>query len=205
MKHWIILLLLFLLAGLLAACGGDDTQSDAPRTGEESSEQQANKEETDQSGGTANMVNVTLMNGDEDEVGTAELIDQEDGVLFNVEASDLPEGEHGFHVHEAALCKAPEFKSAGDHFNPTDASHGTESEDGPHAGDLPNLEVGEDGTVQKEFTAENVTLEKEADNSLLAEDGTALVIHAKADDHASQPSGDAGARIACGEITEQED
>ncbi|WP_082235228.1 superoxide dismutase family protein [Halobacillus massiliensis] len=205
MKKWFVLSLLFLLSGILAACGGDDTQSDTPRTGEDTAEQQANQENTEQNNeGTTNMVNVTMMNGDEDEVGTAELIDQDDGVLINLEASDLPEGEHGFHIHESGLCEAPEFKSAGDHFNPTDVSHGTDSEDGPHAGDLPNLEVGEDGTVKEEITAENVTLEKGAENSILDEDGTALVIHAQADDNTSQPSGEAGARIACGEITEQQ-
>ena len=103
-------------------------------------------------------------------------------------------------VDEVGKCELPDFESAGGHFNPTDASHGLDHDEGPHAGDLPNLEVGEDGLVDEEIIAENVTLKSGEENSLLQEGGTALVIHAEADDGTSQPSGDSGDRIICGVI-----
>src|SRR5699024_7499207 len=100
----------------------------------------------------------------------------------------------------SGACETPDFESAGDHYNPTDANHGFDDPDGPHAGDLENIEVSEDGTVSAERTADMVTLEEGQDNTLFTEDGTALVIHSEADDYESQPSGDAGDRIACGVI-----
>ena len=116
--------------------------------------------------------------------------------MFN----NLTEGTHGFHFHEKGVCEAPDFESAGGHFNPTGASHGLGHEDGPHAGDLPNLEVGPDGTVKEEFFVENLTLKAGEENSLFQDDGTALVIHAEEDDGTTQPSGDSGDRIACGVV-----
>ncbi|MCP3028394.1 superoxide dismutase family protein [Halobacillus sp. A5] len=205
MKKEIFLLLAATLLIFLVSCGEDEEKTDAPDTGDNqtSTEEESNSEEIEEDSETEN-ITADIMNGDGDEVGTAELIEQEDGVYMHLEASDLPEGEHGFHIHESGLCEGPDFESAGDHFNPSDSSHGTESEDGPHAGDLPNIEVSEDGTVEQEVTAENVTLTSGEDHSLLDEDGTALVIHAEADDHESQPAGDAGARIACGIISDED-
>src|SRR5690606_25253705 len=110
------------------------------------------------------------------------------------------EGLHGFHFHEKGICEAPDFESAGGHFNPTGASHGLDHEDGPHAGDLPNLEVGPDGTVKEEFFVENLTLLAGEENSLYQEGGTSLIIHAEADDGTTQPSGNSGDRIACGVV-----
>ncbi|SFE86319.1 superoxide dismutase family protein [Alteribacillus iranensis] len=148
-----------------------------------------------------NMVTVSMMNGDEEEIGMAEVSETEEGVTIQLEASNLPEdSEHGFHIHETGACEAPDFKSAGGHFNPEDTEHGTESDGGPHAGDLPNITTDENGEVSEEIVNDKVTLMEGEDNSLLKEDGTALVIHAGADDHQSQPSGDAGDRIACGVI-----
>ena len=120
--------------------------------------------------------------------------------VIKVNAKDLPEGPHGFHFHEVGNCEVPDFESAGGHFNPTEADHGLEQDNGPHAGDLPNLEVGEDGIVDEEFVAEHVTLKTGEVNSLLQEGGTALVIHAEADDGTTQPSGNSGDRIVCGVI-----
>lgn len=145
-------------------------------------------------------VTVDLIDAEGTEVGTAELTDAEAGVRVKINANDLAEGQHGFHFHEVGKCEVPDFASAGGHFNPTDASHGLEHEEGPHAGDLPNLEVGEDGIVDAEFLAENVTLKSGEENSFLQEGGTALVIHVEADDGTTQPSGDSGDRIVCGVI-----
>lgn len=143
---------------------------------------------------------VVLMNSEGERTGIATLEQAEEGVLIHLEAWGLPEGIHGFHIHEKGLCKKPDFESAGEHFNPTNAKHGFENPQGPHAGDLPNIEVGEDGTVKKTVIVDMVTLEKGEKNSLLHEGGTALIIHADPDDYISQPAGNSGARIACGVI-----
>ncbi|MDY0404436.1 superoxide dismutase family protein [Virgibacillus sp. 179-BFC.A HS] len=119
---------------------------------------------------------------------------------MTVDATNLPPGLHGFHVHEKGLCEGPSFQSAGGHFNPTSAKHGFDHVDGPHDGDIPNLEVKADGTAHATFINDKLTLEKGKENSLLKEDGTAFIVHAKPDDYYSQPAGDAGERIACGEI-----
>lgn len=148
-------------------------------------------------------IHVDMMNAEGATIGTATLTQATDGVNVEISASDLPKGTHGFHIHEKGTCEAPDFETAGGHFNPTDAKHGFDNPDGPHAGDLPNLEVGEDGKVKESFLAEMVTLKKGEPNSLLREGGTSLVIHAEADDNVSQPSGDSGARIACGVIAEK--
>lgn len=162
-------------------------------------EEQANENDAEQ---TTDIMMVELKNGEDKKVGTAELKQEAEGVVIKLEASDLPPGTHGFHIHEAGKCEAPTFESAGGHFNPTNANHGFDDEKGPHAGDLPNLEVGEDGTVDIEVVAENVTLLADEPNSLLGPEGTALVIHAEADDGKSQPAGNAGDRIVCGVIGE---
>ncbi|MFL0361976.1 superoxide dismutase family protein [Pseudobacillus sp. 179-B 2D1 NHS] len=146
---------------------------------------------------------IDLKNSEGKKVGIAELKQTNEGVSIKVEASDLPPGEHGFHIHETGKCEKPDFESAGGHFNPTNASHGMNHEKGPHAGDLPNLNVGEDGTVKAEMIAKEVTLNSGEDHSLIDEDGSALVVHEKADDGESQPAGDAGTRIACGVISTQ--
>lgn len=104
------------------------------------------------------------------------------------------------HIHEIGTCEPPDFESAGDHFNPDKKEHGLLNQKGPHAGDLPNLIVGEDGTAKVNMTANNVTF-KEKKTSLYTKNGTSLVIHKQADDGMSQPAGNSGYRIACGEIT----
>src|SRR5690606_11945130 len=101
---------------------------------------------------------------------------------------------------ETGECTPPDFTSAGGHFNPTAAQHGLENPDGPHAGDMPNIEVGADGTASVTVENDRITL-SEGPNSILDADGSALMIHASADDNVSDPAGNAGARIACGVIT----
>ncbi|WP_181347470.1 superoxide dismutase family protein [Thalassobacillus sp. CUG 92003] len=208
MKRWFYLVAVLGLVLVLSACGsdseeGNDTEGNNEETSmNEDENTETNSESGEQEQSSSDMVTVKLQNTEGEQVGTAKLEQQESGVAINLEASDLPPGQHGFHIHETGMCETPDFKSAGGHFNPTNASHGTEHEDGPHAGDLPNIEVNEDGTIQKEITADKVTLTSGEDNSLLGSDGTALVIHEKADDKQSQPSGAAGSRIACGTISE---
>jgi len=112
----------------------------------------------------------------------------------------LEPGEYGFHVHEVGRC-APTFDAAGDHFNPEGAQHGLLDPDGPHAGDLPNVVVGEDGTTTYVVNTRLLTL-GEGERSILGGDGSAVMLHAQADDYLTDPSGASGDRIACGVIQE---
>lgn len=122
------------------------------------------------------------------------------GVLLRVEVAGLPAGVHALHIHETGTCEPPSFGSAGGHYAPRGHGHGVLHPRGKHAGDLLNLHVPGSGRVASERLAEHVTLVPGAAHTLFDEDGSALVIHAGADDYRSQPSGAAGDRIACGVI-----
>jgi len=149
-------------------------------------------------------LDVEMYNANGDSLGTVKISEQTKGVKLEMVLEGLPPGEHGLHIHENAKCAGPEFKSAGNHFNPDEKQHGLLHPEGSHAGDLQNLIVDENGLTEAELTAPTVTLKKDAKNSLLMKGGTALIITEQKDDGMSQPSGDSGARIACGEITEKE-
>lgn len=140
-----------------------------------------------------------LVNRQGDRIGAVELEETAQGVLLRGSVSDLSSGVHAIHVHEIGICDPP-FASAGGHFNPAEKSHGMRSDDGKHAGDLPNLIISQDGELSFEIFAHAISLES-GSSSVLDDDGSAIVIHAEGDDHESQPSGDAGARVACGVIT----
>jgi superoxide dismutase, Cu-Zn family len=148
-------------------------------------------------------IEVTMMNNEEEEIGNATFAEADNGLTITLEAEGLEPGMHGIHIHNAGMCEGPDFDSAGEHYNPTDAAHGFDHEDGPHAGDLENIEVADDGTVSTELNAESVSiLEENLDNTLLTDEGTALIIHSGEDDYQTQPSGDAGTPVACGVISE---
>ena len=133
-------------------------------------------------------------------VGTATLMQTPNGVLLDVDVSGLPPGEHAFHIHETGRCDAADgFKSAGNHFAARAHQHGFKVKGGPHAGDMMNQFVGEDGRLRAHVVNTRVTL-SDGEGSVFDEDGSALVVHAKADDYQSQPSGNAGDRIACAVI-----
>ena len=140
-----------------------------------------------------------LINAEGKEIGEATLREVEGGVEIRLVASALPPGEHGFHIHENGVCEPPDFKTAGGHFNPTGKQHGRENPMGHHVGDLPNITVKDDGTVEVTTIIEEATL-SEGPNSLLKPGGTAVMIHEKPDDNKTDPAGNAGARIACGVI-----
>ena len=118
------------------------------------------------------------------------------GVTFRIDASGLPPGLHGLHVHAVGRCDPPDFASAGAHWNPAAAKHGFNNPQGPHRGDLPNVSVARNGVV-----GESVTLSGASFASLLDADGAALVVHAGQDDYATDPSGNSGGRIACAVIS----
>jgi superoxide dismutase, Cu-Zn family len=134
------------------------------------------------------------------EVGTATLEETGEGVRIVLEARNLPPGPHAFHVHESGQCDAPDFKTAGGHYNPEKKEHGTRNPKGAHAGDLPDLVVKPDGTGSQAAVAAGTTL-GEGPTSLFKPGGTALVVHEKADDNRTDPAGNAGGRIACGVVT----
>ena len=110
-----------------------------------------------------------------------------------------PGGNHGIHIHAVGLCTTPDFASAGGHFNPTAKLHGLENPEGPHSGDLTNIQFYPDGSAVYEAVTDHVTLGT-GDSSLFDDDGSTIVIHAGPDAGMTDPSGNSGARIACGVI-----
>ena len=119
------------------------------------------------------------------------------GVRVRVEAAGLAAGTYGVHVHSVGRCDPPDFATAGPHWNPTERQHGRLNPQGAHLGDLPNLSVGTDGAGAVEFTITGASL-RGGGNALLDGDGAAVVVHANPDDYRTDPSGNSGARIACG-------
>ncbi len=140
-----------------------------------------------------------IVNAQGQKIGTATIHPSGSGVRIDVAVSQLPPGTHGIHIHTVGKCEGPAFASAGAHFNPSSKKHGRDNPEGPHGGDLLNIEVGAHGTGEASLLDPNATL-GEGPNSLFHEGGTALVIHEKADDYKTDPSGNSGARIACGVI-----
>jgi len=151
-------------------------------------------------GKSAATAQANLSNSKGETVGTAKLKETSKGVRVTLEVSNLSPGVHGFHIHAVGQCEAPDFKSAGGHFNPEGKKHGWDNPDGHHAGDLQNLTVDAKGKAKVTVVVPGVTL-GDGPNSLFHPQGTALVIHANPDDMKTDPAGNAGARIACGVIT----
>jgi superoxide dismutase, Cu-Zn family len=195
MKRWLMLFIALAFLLILTACGGDttNTENSEPPTetdgatevedenldeGEENPPEGEESEDNSDEGSSEDllMATVEMLDTNGDAIGTAELTTESKGVGVALNLENLDPGVHGIQFHEAGKCETPGFDSAG----------------GPYAGDLPTIEVGDDGTVKEELVAEDVTLGADEENSLLQEGGTALVIYAQEDD---------GERVACGVVT----
>jgi Cu-Zn family superoxide dismutase len=140
-----------------------------------------------------------LMNAKGEKIGTAMFTEASGGVRIEFKVSQLPAGTHALHIHTTGRCEGPGFMSAGGHFNPAMKEHGKDNPQGPHAGDLPNFVVDASGNGEGTVVATGVTL-AEGSDSLFHTGGTALMIHAAADDYKTDPTGNAGPRLACGVI-----
>jgi len=173
----------------LAACGSSE-QASEPTEGVATPTDAAATGAADASSMTA-VANLQTAEGKP--AGTATATPGEGTMLLSLRVEGLPPGEHGVHVHMVGKCEAPKFQSAGSHWNPGNKQHGLENPQGQHAGDMPNLTVGEDGRGTLSYTLKGATID-----GLLDGDGSAMVVHAKADDQKTDPSGDSGDRIACG-------
>jgi superoxide dismutase, Cu-Zn family len=140
-----------------------------------------------------------LKNAQGESVGSALFREQDGGVRIVVQAGGLSPGRHGIHIHAVGRCEAPAFQSAGDHFNPLGKKHGLESPDGPHAGDLPGLEADASGRAEYVAVTDRLTLGL-GPTSVFDADGSAIVIHADTDDQRTDPLGNSGERVLCGQL-----
>jgi Cu-Zn family superoxide dismutase len=172
---------LCVLAFAAPAAAQDDAAPAAPQAG---------------AGVAAETLRAEVVGADGAAHGTVEIRQAPVGVLVTLDLTGLPPGTHGLHFHTVGACEPP-FESAGPHFDPAESPHGFLAEGGPHAGDLPNLQVGPDGAARVETFVTLLSLRPEEQAILLDADGSALIVHASADDYTSQPSGESGARLAC--------
>ena len=181
----------------LAACMKSETPAENVAVADDMAS--ANAMEANMAAGndaTAAPATFFFKGGDGAELGTVSVSEDAAGLTLNLNATGMPAGVHGIHLHEKGLCDGPRFDSAGAHWNPGQKKHGRDNPAGAHAGDLANINVNADGSARVNIPIAGVMMASGA--TMLADaDGTALVIHAKADDYKTDPSGDSGDRIAC--------
>lgn len=190
------LLALMLLALLFTvACGGAEPVEEAAEEVVEATTEEAAEV---QEAAVTLEARAILADADGNELGTVHFLQEGQTVRIMGDLENAgQEGPHGFHIHEGTECTPPDFASAGGHFNPTDVPHACPPTTPRHAGDLGNIMVGPDGAVTLDVNSDLISLAPSADNAVV---GRAVILHAGEDDCESQPSGDAGARLACGLI-----
>ena len=135
---------------------------------------------------------MALVNASGQSIGTVRAWQTAGGVTLRIDATGLPHGVHGIHIHSVGRCDPPDFASAGPHWNPAGRKHGFNNPAGHHEGDLTNVEVAANGVLGAAVTLPGASMA-----SLIDSDGASLVLHAAADDYVTDPSGNSGARIAC--------
>ncbi|HEV7287865.1 superoxide dismutase family protein [Sphingomonas sp.] len=176
---------------LTAACGGGTTNMAAPANDAMMMENVALPIEN--GSGASESATAALAKADGSAAGSAVATATPEGLTVTVSVTGITPGEHGVHVHMSGKCDAPGFTTAGGHWNPASTQHGLDNPQGAHAGDMPNLNVADDGTGTLSFTLRSGTMAQ-----LLDADGSAFVVHAGKDDQKTDPSGDSGDRVACG-------
>jgi Cu-Zn family superoxide dismutase len=143
------------------------------------------------------IVNSEIIDANGQILGSVRVTQEPEGARIVTNLIGLPAGVHGVHLHAAGRCDTPGFTTAGAHFNPGMKQHGSMNPAGTHAGDLPNITVGDDRRASYDVVSTGLRL-ADGPAPLLGLDGAAIVIHAAADDYKTDPSGNSGARIACG-------
>ena len=179
------------MALLVAACSGSPNNAKSSATQDPSSFLAAPTNQRAMAG---------LLDKDGKAVGSLTLAEDRLGVRVELRVTNLPEGDHGVHIHVFGRCEPPDFTSSGGHFNPLGKVHGKLSTTGPHAGDLGNINVKKDGTGLLAFTTPYLNLAPGAATNPAAGGGLSVIVHAGADDEKTDPAGNSGARIACGVI-----
>ncbi len=178
---------------LFAACAGDEPETDNLAVTDAA---QVQLEPVAEEPATAT---ADVQDAEGNQLGTVTLTESDQMIQISGMLHGIAPGTHAIHIHETGQCEPP-FESAGGHWNPTSNQHGSENPQGPHLGDLPNVEVSEDSMVTVQVSSP-VGATLEGANGLLDDDGAAVVVHAGEDDYRTDPSGDAGDRIACGVVT----
>lgn len=177
---------------LLAACNQAATAPDA-------NEMATNSAAPDAMIASAQFASATLMSAAGASRGIVTVSEAPDGLSVAVDVSGLKTGRYGIHIHTTGTCDAPKFAGAGGHWNPTVKQHGLDNSNGHHAGDLPNLVIGTDGTGRLIYSIAGAAAR--GDTGLLDADGAAIIVHAGPDDLRTDPSGASGDRMACGVFT----
>lgn len=185
---------LALVAVLVTACGAG---SPGPASGKSSATQDPSSFLAAASNQRAQ---AGLINKDGSTIGTAAFFEDRVGVRVDLRVTGMTEGLHGVHIHAFGRCEPPEFASAGGHYNPLGKVHGNLSTNGPHAGDLGNLQVGSDGKGFLSRTTPHLSLAPGAATNFAAAGGLSVVLHAGPDDDKTDPAGNSGGRVACGLI-----
>ena len=168
---------LLVAAGLVGGCAGGGASAGEP----------------------SRMAWAELKNARGESVGSAVLCQEDARVRIVVQASGLTPGRHGIHVHAVGRCEPPAFQNAGGHFNPLGKKHGLENPEGAHGGDLPDLETDASGRTEYVVVTDRLTL-ADGPTSIFDADGSAIVIHEKPDDQRTDPSGNSGDRVLCGQL-----